>query len=75
MTARSRRTLLAVGGVALLVVHVIVLHRISTRLALPLSVGLAVLTVVVLVHLGVFRKLAARVRGDGETSKPGNSPS
>jgi hypothetical protein len=62
MTVAVRRGLVALVGVALLVGHVILLHRMSSRIALPMEVMLAALTVFVLVHLGVVRTLIARFR-------------
>ncbi len=62
MTGRHRG-LVALAGVALIAGHVVVLHRVSSVIALPMEVALAAITIVVLVHLGVFRAVVARFRG------------
>lgn len=58
-----RRALVVLGVVALLVAHVVLLHHLSSQIALPMEVVLAVITIVVLVHLGVFRALGAKLHG------------
>jgi Na+/H+ antiporter NhaD/arsenite permease-like protein len=62
MSTHSWRVPLAVGGAILISAHVVALHHVVSRLAIPAGATLFVLGMVVVKHTGVFTVLRGRFR-------------
>jgi hypothetical protein len=52
----------AIGGCLLLAVHLVVLHRVASRLAVPVGATVLVGVLIVAKHAGLFRALHDRFR-------------
>ena len=60
---RLSRGWLAVGGLALLGAHVVAVHHVASRFALPVAAVVGIALLVLATHSGVFARLRDRVRG------------
>jgi hypothetical protein len=59
---RARVLLAALGVLALLAAHLVVLRQLSSRFSLPVAIVLGAIALVVLIHLKRLRPLYERLR-------------